>query len=430
MQCDKCGHTNSIYSVVCEQCGAPLNIENNTFLQEKYHDKGTHIDIEEIEKTDQEPDFNETKKKVSKAVIVFAILIIASFLFFLMDYFTNRNSQEVWNQYKDYMKNSSLALLYLGNDKDLDDICKEFSSAYEFDYLNIDAKKITRGKKKKIREELNIYNVTSTMVVIQSGVPTATLSNVKEEEALIEFLKEQELIPEQLEDVNPILENYRNAFASEKKTILYLPTSSHEKIEENSETLYSIALEYSYDYYEVKGYLLSRKQLLRMMSQLGYSEIQDDLIVSLVDGKVDKVIVDTEKNSDSYFQLLSSYGIIDSTSTEFLLPISYEEWDSMVSNGTNKSVVLIGSENCSSCDSMKVILGLLSNRYQLDIYYLDATNTKDQVSEKIRQMGIETGLSTTPFLMISEKGSILDTIIGVSTRELYIEKLTELGVIR
>jgi len=39
MKCKKCGHVNSEYSIICENCNAPLSIEENKALQEKYHNK-------------------------------------------------------------------------------------------------------------------------------------------------------------------------------------------------------------------------------------------------------------------------------------------------------------------------------------------------------------------------------------------------------
>ncbi len=76
------------------------------------------------------------------------------------------------------------------------------------------------------------------------------------------------------------------------------------------------------------------------------------------------------------------------------------------------------------------ILGQIANQHHIIIYYYNATNSWDVVSSKIKDLGLESGLTNTPFLMIVEKNKILDYVVGLATRDLYLEKLTEVGVIR
>ena len=104
MKCDKCGHDNNKYSVICEQCGAPLDIEKNPFLQEKYHHKGKHIDIEEIEKVKPKPDFNTTRKTVSKVLVILFIVLFAAFCYVVGTYLIDRESEEMWKTYQNYRK--------------------------------------------------------------------------------------------------------------------------------------------------------------------------------------------------------------------------------------------------------------------------------------------------------------------------------------
>ena len=90
---------------------------------------------------------------------------------------------------------------------------------------------------------------------------------------------------------------------------------------------------------------------------------------------------------------------------------------------------MIGSSDCSYCDRVKTTLGQISNQYQIIIYYLNASANLEAISKKVEELGVETGLST-PFLLIFEKGKALDYVVGPTTKELYVEKLTEMGVIR
>ncbi len=429
MICEKCGHENNKYSVICEKCGTPLKIENNTFLQEKYHNKGKHIDIEDIEEVQTGNNFEETKKKVSRTVIILIILVIASFLYVIGVLLLDRGSKEVWQKYADYLKNSTVSVFYFGMDEDLDTLLQQYSEDYEFDYLNIKANTLTRIRKKKIREELNIYNMTSTVVVVQSGVPIATHSNVKEKEMLTSLLQEEGLIPEQIEDTSEELAAFREALSSKEPALLYFPTNYREDISKSEEILQSIASEYSFQFYMTKGYLLSKRQLLRMMSQLGYSEIQEDFIVYIHDGKVDKIIANPEKEKKSYFELLTTYGIIDVSSADYLTTINLSKFHSFLEDQTQKYVVLVGSNECTYCDRVRPILGQIASQNNITIYYLNASENASMAAE-IQELGVEAGLSNLPILMVIEKSKLLDFVVGLSTRELYIEKLTELGVIK
>lgn len=427
MKCEKCGHINSEYSIICEKCNSPLKIEENKDLQEKYHNKNHHIDIEEI--TDDKPkqDFNHTRKQVFKGVIVFLLLFVAFIIYLLGSYILDKGSKDILDTYSEYMKNSSAALFYFGDQKEINNLCEQYSKNYGFDYLNIQTKKISQKQKRKMQEELNIYNVSSTIVIIQNGVPVATTSNVLTKDNLIDFLQNKELIPMYLEDTEKSLSSFKDAFSDSEPVLLYFPTSYHNKIEKSKESLQSLAEQYSLKYYEVDGYLLSKRQLLKLMSQLGYSEIQEDLILYIVDGKVVTTAQDIEKKD--YFKLLSSYGIIDISSANYLINISYSKFQEFIKDEKTKYVILIGSDDCTYCDRVRTTLGQIANQYQIVIYYLNATTTWDDVSKNVEALGIETGLST-PFMLIMEKGKILDSIVGPTTKELYVEKFTEMGVIR
>ena len=97
MKCDNCGHKNSPYSIICEKCDTPLKIEENKLLQEKYHKKGKHIDIEERELVQNHSDFNRTRKKVFRVTVFFLFLCLAFFLYFLTNYLLDKGSKEVLN---------------------------------------------------------------------------------------------------------------------------------------------------------------------------------------------------------------------------------------------------------------------------------------------------------------------------------------------
>lgn len=426
MKCEKCGHKNNSYSIVCENCGTPLKIEENKFLQEKYHDKGKHIDIEEIDIQDSF-EFSRTRKKVFRGILFVTFFVLAFLLYFLTSYLLDKGSKGVLDTYSNYMKNSSLALFYFGQDDEIDTLCHDYSEDYGFDYLNIQINKISKKSRRKIQEELNIYNVTSSFVVVKLGVPIVSMTNI-EKENVLDFLQKNELVPIQLGDSQKQLEEFKKATSSEENVLLYFPTSYHETVENSSKALKSISDQYNLEYHEVRGYLLSKRQLLKLMAQLGYSEIQQDLILFINNGKVEKTIEDTDKKS--YFQLLSSYGIIDTSSANYLVTISYDKFLELTSKEKEKQVILIGSDDCVACERVRPILGQIAEQNHIVIYYLKATNKLDDISKKLNELGIEEGLTSTPFMLIVEKSKGIDYIVGQTTKELYVEKLTEMGLIR
>jgi hypothetical protein len=429
MKCDKCSHDNSEYNIICEKCGAPLKIENNLFLQEKYRKKGKPIEIIDLEKTQKMPDFNQTKKTVSKAVLGFLIIISLTLIYYLYGFFVDTHSKKLISEYNNLMKNSSLAVLYFGDDVKLNDVGKIYSDNYDFEYLNIRTNDISSRKKTEIRKELNIFNLTSTFVIISNGVPIATVTNIKQKEELLVFLQEHYIVPLMLDDTASVIEQFKTLLDTEEETIIYLPTSYSSSIESNDQALVSISAQYGFNYGKVNSYLLSRKQLLKIMSQLGFSEIQDDLLIYVVDGKVDEIIVDTATDESSYFHLLSSYDIIDLSNEDYLVNLSISKFETLITE-KRKSIILIGSENCTYCERVKPILGQIAYQYGITIHYLDSTRNSNIISSLIKESGYTNGLSSTPFVFIVENSKFIECIVGLSDKKLYIEKLTEVGVIK
>ena len=196
----------------------------------------------------------------------------------------DKKSEKLLAHYRQYLHDSSVAVFYFGEEENIHELCEQYSKTYEFDYLQLKSNQLSRRKKQQIRTQ---------------------------------FLKKEQVIPERLEDISGDSEKFKEAFQADV-ALVYFPTGYHSSIEKSSQTLSEISSQYSLPYYEIKGYLFSRNQLLKMMNQIGYSEIQDDLILYIVDGKVEKVIVDTEKKESRYLELLELYDIIDTSSTNFV----------------------------------------------------------------------------------------------------------------
>ena len=95
-----------------------------------------------------------------------------------------------------------------------------------------------------------------------------------------------------------------------------------------------------------------------------------------------------------------------------------------------KHVFFITFDSCKYCDNVQSILSQISKSENIEIYYLDATKEKEEVSNIIINLGYEDGLTITPFVLIVEHNKYIDSIIGMADKDLYTNKFTEYGLIK
>lgn len=427
MKCDVCGHENSKFDIVCAECKAPLNIDSNEFLKEKYKEKGKHIDIEEIEYKEKKTSFNDTRKSVLKAII--AIITVCGLFLLYLSYvfFVEKQSSKLMREYNSLMKDSPLLLIYFGQEVKVDELCQTYADNYDFDYLNIDASKLTRNKKKQVRSDLNIDNLDTTLVVVRNGTPVANIFGTKDTAEITRFLFNYDLIPLLISDTAPILEKLNTALLSEEKTVIYLETRYAEDRETKIDVLNAFSEQHPFDFISIEGFYLSKKQLLKIMSQLGYTEIQNNLFIYVYEGKIIKSIVDTASDANGYFELFSFYDIIDGAGEEHLAYINSSEFEELV-NSKEKNVIIIGN-GTTYCERIKPIAGSVASYHKIKIYYYDANNDRDKTVKIIQEMGY-TGEITFPLTIIVEKGKIIKDMIGQVDKQLFTDTLIEYGVIR
>lgn len=425
MVCKKCGHKLSSVDKVCDNCGTPIELEKEENVISK---KGKHIDIEDITEEKDALSFNETKRGVRNFLLFLLLGVILLVGYIVGSFILDKAYASVFAKYEDVLKYSKLGIIYIGNNNEISEICNEYSLNYEFDFVYLEKNKISKSKREKLKKELNIYNVNSTVVIVQDGVPISS-SIVKNKEELVTYLQKNRVIPEIISDTNDTLSNYKEAISSKEEAIIYLPTSLTDDTKEKSEVISKISKDNNLNYFEVDGYLLSYKQLKNIMSQLGFSEIQDDLLLYVRNGEI-LYILDADKTSEKYyFQLLANRGIIDVTSGEYLVTISSNKFKTMVEE-KGKHVFFITFDSCKYCDNVQSILSQISKTENIEIYYLDATKEKEEVSNIIINLGYKDGLTITPFVLIVENNKYIDSIIGMADKDLYTNKFTEYGVIK
>ena len=424
MKCEKCGFHYDIMNDTCTNCGAPLENKKDVELK-----KGKHIDIEEQEEEKEQLSFKETKRGVRNFFLFLILSIIITLVYFLGLFLMNSFSQEVMEQYQDIMDNASLALIYLGNDQIIDEKCEQYALDYDFDYLNIDAKSLSLSRKRKLRKELNIYNLTATLVIVENGKPVTYYSNIKDTEELLLFLQENLVVPSILDNPKEIMSQFKTAVVAQEPTIIYLVTKYDEDVTIKADAIQTISEENGLIYQEIKGYALSQKQLKKIMSQLGFSEIQDDLIIYVNERKITTIVEAQETTESGYFHLFSNRGIINVGFVDSLKSINQKNFLEIIKE-KKTNVIFIGTEECSYCERVQTILGQLALQNELTIYYLDATNNTAKISEIIKDLGHTDGLTDTPFVLIVENGKYRSSVIGLADKKLYMDKFLEYGVIK
>lgn len=430
MICEKCGHQNIDENAICNNCGTPMKKDEDKNIVPVFKlQKGKHIDIEDIQEEKEQPSFSQTKRKVRNFLLLLLLFVIIGAIFSLGGMLLNSFSQKIINQYDDIMEHSSLALIYLGYDKKIDEKCSYYAQNYGFDYLNIEANKMSLSRKKKLRKELNIYNLTSTLVIVQDGVPIAYYSKISSLEDTLEFLQKNYLVPSIIGDTKPSLSIFDELTVSKEEAIIYLPTSYSDDTDDKSEIIKDICEENGLQYGEVKGYLLSLKQLKNIMFRIGFSEVQQDLILYVDDGKIADIIDVAKVQKNEYFHLFLNRGIINVASGDVLIKISQSKFLKLIKE-KELNVVFVGSKNCLYCDRVRPILGKIATQNKIDIYYLEVTDNKERISNAIKKLGYEDGLTTTPFILFVENNKYVDSIIGLADKELYITKFVEYGFIK
>jgi len=406
MKCTNCGHLNDENSIVCDECHVEFDIE--------------HVTVSKQE-------FKRTKKWISKALLSALIIAGVLMLYGLYSIITNRTARNIMAEYRDLMSNSSVVLFYFGSDTEKQKISERYADNYDFDFLQIEPSIMTRSHKREIISDLNLINLDSVFAIVLNGEILSSKA-IKETEEISSFLYENGLIAAAFVETASILEKFRNAMTQDV-SVIYLITTENDETIEHSEFLHSLSNSYEFDYARISGYHLSMRQQLRIMLHLGFSEVQENMLLIVRDGEVVKIIHEGDVEIESYFDIFISYGIIDSESEQFLTRISVNRFEQIIQRG-DLSVVVIGTDNCAVCSMLAPIAGQVAMLNDIVIYYLDATNSFDRVVELLDSISDQTALRSFPSTIILERGHVIDYMIGFIDRQFLIERLTENGIIR
>jgi len=427
MKCEKCGYSNSEYDIICENCGAPLNIENNIELQKKYNNKQRAIDIEKIVPDNTELVFNRTKKKVSY-MLIFLFIIFMFGTIVLIGYLYNDSKQnDTINQLNDFLNTNKLGIIYIGNDSDINSKLEEYKDKYNVNYKYFNTKKINRIKKKKIKNKLKVKNINNTIFILEND---KVKNHINIKENIDEFLQKNEVIPKYIGDAKKVVNDYDKALLSDEPLVMYIANNKNESNEEHQKNISKFCEEYEINYIFIEGYYLADNQKLKLLNKINYSEIHDELIIIVDERKVLKVTETVPNDKKDYFEIISSYGIIDERSAREFDRANLKEFNTLISN-KEKNVILIENNDCTYCEKLKPIVGkiALKNNFKVYSIVLDDSN-KDSIEGKLKEIGFSEEKIVPPLVIVTEDSHLLDYVVGLSDKNIYVDKFTQLGIIR
>ena len=430
MKCEKCGYENSEFDILCENCGTLLNIENNLLLQEKYNNKPRAIDIEHIKIDQSEKVFDRTRKKVRLTLAVFILLLLISVGLFSYNTYQNARTNDIMNKYNDFKKTTQLGVVYVGKDNSVNSKLEDYVANYEINYIYISTNKLSKVKKNKIKKDLDISKIDSSIIIIKNGKAVDYLTDISEEKNIDIFLKNNGIIPKEEGDSKNVISKFDLAITSEESTIIYIANNKNESNEKNNKKIEQICNDYSINYVFVEGYYLTDNQKLRLLKKINYNEIHDELVILVDEGEVKEVTEFVSSSEKDYFELFLRYGIIDVESAESLKNVNLKKVKDIISK-KEKQIVMIGSKDCIYCDKLKPIIGKIGIQNNKEVYYFEVNDDNQiEFEEYLKKIGYKEEKITTPIIVITENNQIIDCIIGLSEKDYYIDKLKELGVIR
>lgn len=429
MKCEHCGFENSEYAIRCDQCGQPLNIEKNLVLQKNCSFKPRAIDIEKITPDYELIAFNSTKQRVRYFLAfllgVLFISLIVLFIYLIRSNMTNDINVKI----NKALDSNEPYVLLIDNDNEYDEKIYKLSKKYEFKYLYIKSNKITLSKRKMIKKKLNIDSLKDTIVYIDKGKVVNKVIFDKEKD-IDRYLINNGLIASADGNPEEVMQVVDDAFNAQDSVIMYIANNDNKSNKNHYEQLKKFCSNYELSFVYIEGFKLSDNQKMRLIKRINYSVIHDELLVILDEGNIKNVSEFVGDDEKEYFQLISSYGIIDKSSADKLVNISLKQLGS-IAKKDETNVILVSSNNCQYCERTKPILGKISIQNNIKVYNYKYNDKEKKTLEKyLTKRGFKEKVITTPLVIIFKNNKIEDYIIGMSSKTFYEEKFKEYGLIR
>lgn len=111
---------------------------------------------------------------------------------------------------------------------------------------------------------------------------------------------------------------------------------------------------------------------------------------------------------------LTIYAFVKDAKTEsYMEEITYSEFKDKV-NGSKKSVIMVGRNDCSHCVSFKPVLTKVAEEYNFTAYYINTNNIKEE--SDFNALWDFLGANGTPTTAIVQDGKLIAMHEGEMTR--------------
>lgn len=364
--------------------------------------------------------------KVVKKIWTVVLLILLLIIFFSLLILT-RDNQLIKNV-KEFIQNDT-KILYITDKQNYSKYPIDLFEKYDIEYLYINSDNLSAIEKSKLEKIINSKYLSNIIVVFDNGKLKDAIIEFENEDHLNNFLIKHEIIPEIIGDNSSIISDV-NKLLDTEFSLIYFPYEQSDTVDYQNTILKEISSEYNINYKKINAYLLSKTQKNKLNSILKISSVEDQIVILVKDRKIIGSIrgVNNKKN---YLNKLDSFKFIDSIDS-YITYISYAEFKNIL-NKDDKSIMVIGKEDCKYCDEVLKELNDIAINYDININYINVGKMDSDIS-----LDVEKTLSnleyndgfTTPLTIIVEKNKLLDYIIGSANEEYFVDIFTENGIIK
>lgn len=319
-------------------------------------------------------------------------------------------------------------VLYITNKNKYSKYITDLFEKYDAKYMYINSSGLSNIEKNKLGRIVDNGILSNLIVIFENGEIKETLIDNENQNNINKFLQNNNIIPEVIGDNKNIISTVENSLETDF-TLLYIPYKYINGITVQDEILKNISHEHNINYKMINAYLLSDIQKQKLNSILNISSV-DDQIVILIQNK--KIIgnIRGKQTSKEFIDKLYELEFITEEENK-LTEITEEKFNELL-NLKDKNIIFIENENCKYCSDIKQNLNSIINEYGITINYINIGDINSELSKNIESKlkNLNQDTFTPPMTIIVESGKLLNNVIGLSTKEYFIDIFSINGIIK
>lgn len=373
-------------------------------------------------------------------VLWFALFVV--FLTIIMTISSSYASKALLKNYNEVFESTNPQLVYIGRPtcsycQLLEPGLKDLSSRYEFDYLYLDIDKLSELQLDEALTKAGIDASTfgtPYLIVIKDGKKVAEQVGYVATKKLFEFLQVNSVIADDVTltfENDEMLSEYDDAIKSTTNKLIFVGGSATcTQCATVTSTLESFDEDYNLEYFTLNYDEMTNAELQTELGKLNIANADDTApyVIIAKDGK--KVAqYSGEMTQKGLFNFVKSYSLIPSDAELIIEKIGYSEF-SILLNGSEPQVVVIGSIGCSHCEEAYPVLKNMIKEYDLNIKYLELSylNSDENAALGNIMANVDGGTST-PNMLIVKDGKVIANSVGFIDQETYVKFLQDNNIL-